>query len=191
MTAGAGSLLRTAARRGVRAAAAVLVAGAVVVALVLLAPALAGYHRYVITGGSMGGTYDRGSVVFAREVPVGDLRVGDVIAYRPPPGSGPEGLVTHRIVARRTAADGRLVFRTKGDANGARDPWTFTLDGPAQARVSLGVPLVGYVPAALAIRELRMLAVGLPALVIALFSLRDLWRVSTAPRPPGRREATA
>ena len=60
----------------------------------MILPGLFGYQRYVITSGSMTGTYDRGSVVFADVVPVSDLRVGDVITYTPPPGSGPDGLVT-------------------------------------------------------------------------------------------------
>ena len=64
----------------------------------MLLPGLLGYQRYVITSGSMTGTYDRGSVVFDKVVPVSDLRVGDAITYMPPPGSGPSGRITHRIV---------------------------------------------------------------------------------------------
>ena len=51
------------------------------------------------------------------------LKVGDVITYRPPPKSGPEGLVTHRI--RSIGRDPKTkapVFRTKGDANAVADP---------------------------------------------------------------------
>jgi signal peptidase len=81
---------------------------AVLAGLGLVVPALLGLQRYVIVSGSMSGTYDRGALVFDEVVPVRDLRVGDVITYRPPPGAGPTGLVTHRIVAIGT--DGR--FRT-------------------------------------------------------------------------------
>ena len=97
----------------------------------MLALPLAGYDRYVITGGSMGDTIERGSVVWAKAVPVADLQVGDVITYTPPRGAGPEGLVTHRIVAIRRDRDGRREFRTKGDANAQVDPWTFNLDAAA------------------------------------------------------------
>ena len=88
----------------------------------LVVPALLGYERYVIVSGSMSGTYDRGSLVFDEVVPVADLRVGDVITYRPPPGAGPTGLVTHRIAAIRRDERGGRVFRTRGDANPTVDP---------------------------------------------------------------------
>ena len=64
----------------------------------MLLPGLLGYQRYVITSGSMTGSYDRGSVVFDKVVPVADLEVGDAITYTPPLGSGPSGRITHRIV---------------------------------------------------------------------------------------------
>jgi signal peptidase len=133
----------------------------------MLLPGLLGYQRYVITSGSMTGTYDRGSIVFDDVVPVSDLRVGDAITYTPPPGSGPSGRITHRIVWIGSDQLGRPALRTQGDANESADPWTFTLDGQTQARVAFHVPYVGYVLSALAIRQARMLLIGLPALLIA------------------------
>src|SRR5947199_7551562 len=109
---------------------AALVAGLVLGALMLVPTAL-GYGRYVVTGGSMSGSYPRGSLVFDEEVPTASLGVGDVITYRPP---GRHGLVTHRIVWTGRARDGARAFRTKGDANGGPDPWRFELHGPTQAR---------------------------------------------------------
>ena len=134
----------------------------------MLLPGLFGYQRYVITSGSMTGTYDRGSIVFDDVVPVSDLRVGDAITYTPPPGSGPTGRITHRIVWIGSDQFGRPALRTQGDANESADPWTFTLDGQSQARVAFHVPYVGYVLSALAIRQARMLLIGLPALLIAV-----------------------
>src|SRR3954452_23757790 len=124
----------------------------------------------------MTGTYDRGSLVFDQVVPVSELRRGDVITYRPPPGAGPKGLVTHRIVwAGLDRRAGGSAFHTKGDANAAADPWRFKLHG-TQARVAFHVPYVGFAFAALADRHLRMLLVGLPALLIGLAFAADLWR---------------
>jgi signal peptidase len=141
----------------------------------MLLPAIAGFDRYVITGGSMSGTYDRGSIAYAKAVPVDELRVGDVITYEPPPGA-PDGLVTHRIVSIREDRRGEPVFRTKGDANASRDPWTFTLDEQVQARVEFSVPYVGYAFSALAVREVRMGLIGVPALLIALALATRMWR---------------
>lgn len=149
---------------------------AVIVAVGTLGAALLGYQRYVITGASMTGTFDRGSLLFSETVPVPELRVGDVITYTPPERTGTEGLVTHRIIWIGDDRQGREVFRTKGDANPVRDPWRFTLPGPEQARASFGVPYVGYGFAALDIPQVRMLLIGVPALLVALALLVRLWR---------------
>jgi signal peptidase I len=169
------------------ALASALCAACLALAGLMLLPGLLGYQRYVITSGSMTGSYDRGSVVFDEVVPVSDLRVGDAITYTPPPGSGPSGRITHRIVSISSDQLGRQTLRTKGDANQAADPWTFTLDGATQARVAFHVPYVGYVLSALAIRQVRMAVIGLPALLIAFAVLvgfrRDVRKAATEARP--------
>ena len=162
-------------RVGNRVATAICAVCLALAGLVLL-PGLLGYERYVITSGSMSGTYDRGSLVLDEVVPVSELRVGDVITYRPPAGSGPTGLVTHRIAEITTDEVGRRTFRTKGDANEAADPWTFQLRKGEQARVRLGIPYAGFAVAALGRRDLRILLVGVPAALIALMSIAGLWR---------------
>jgi signal peptidase I len=159
-----------------RLAGSVLTAFALSFGAAVLLPAVAGLQRYVITGGSMSGTYDRGSLVYARVVPTAGLRVGDVITYQPPAGAGPRELVTHRIVAIGVRRDGQRVFRTRGDANPVADPWRFTLPAAAQARVVFGVQYLGFALAALSDRTTRMLLIGLPSLAIALFVLLTLWR---------------
>jgi|SRR5829696_2376354 len=166
------------ARRVGNALAALLVTAGLLLGALLIAPSLLGWERYVIVSGSMTGTYDRGSLVFDEIVPTKSLKVGDVITYQPPADAGARHkLVTHRIVKiTRAPKTGQRVFRTKGDANSVADPWRFTLGKEQQARVKLGVPYVGFVLAALAERNIRMLIVGLPALLIALFVMAGLWR---------------
>jgi signal peptidase len=151
----------------------------------MLLPPLAGYERYVITGGSMGDTIPKGSIVYDKPVPVAFLRVGDLVTYTPPAGSGPGGRVTHRIVWIGRGSDGAPAFRTRGDANGAADPWRFELHGARQARVAGHVPYVGYVLAALGLRWVRMLVIGLPAALIAVGLFASAFR----PEPVS--EATA
>jgi signal peptidase len=165
------------ARRIGRAMLALLIAAGFVFGVLLIAPSLMGWERYVIVSGSMTGTYDRGSLVFDEVVPTTSLKVGDVITYNPPPGAGPKGLVTHRIIAiGKERKTGARVYRTKGDANKVRDPWRFTLADKQQARVVASVPKVGFALAALAQRNIRMLIVGFPALLIAIFVMVGLWR---------------
>ena len=156
-------------------------ATALVLAAAVLVPALLGFQRYVITSGSMTGTYDRGSLVFDRVVPTASLRAGDVITFRPP---GPPRLVTHRIASVQTVR-GQRVFTTKGDANRAADAWgPIALGDARQARVAFHLPYLGYALATLSERSVRMLVIGVPALLIALAALAGLWRDSTPePRP--------
>jgi signal peptidase len=142
----------------------VALGAAVALGALMLVPTLLGYERYVITGDSMGETIPRGSIVYARAVPVEDLHTGDVITYTPP---GARRKVTHRIVWAGRGTDGVRAFQTRGDANAARDPWRFQLSGRTQARVVAHVPYAGYALGALAVRWVRMLVIGMPSLLIA------------------------
>ena len=167
---------RRPARLASRVAGRTVFAAALLLAAVMLALPLAGYERYVITGGSMGKAVERGSVVWAKAVPVADLRVGDVITYTPPRGSGTEGLVTHRIASIEVGEDGRRTFRTKGDANAKPDPWHFHLDEAKQARVTFHLPYAGHALALASERTLRMIGVGIPALLLVVGTFAKLWR---------------
>ncbi len=157
-----------------------VVVGFAIAALFLL-PGLLGLERYVITGGSMSGTFERGSLIFAKEVPVSDLREGDIITYLPPADSGLNELVTHRIDSIKASSEGP-VFRTRGDANASADSWTFQLQAPTQARYEVAVPYVGWALIALADKDLRMLIIGIPAAAIAIVSLREVTRVIREPK---------
>jgi signal peptidase I len=163
-----------------RLASACVIGAALSLGLCVLVPALLGFQRYVVTSGSMTGTYDRGSLVFDRVVATTSLRKGDVITFRPP---GQAGVVTHRILWVRSVR-GERVLRTKGDANPVPDVWgPFALHGARQARVAFHIPYVGYALGALSERKVRMVVIGLPALLIALVTLAGLWR---APAPEAR-----
>ena len=139
-------------------------------AALMLVPPLFGLERYVVTGGSMGSAVPRGSIVYERRVRTTELRVGDVITYRPP---AQEQRLTHRIVWIGPDHD---AFRTRGDSNPAPDPWTFTLPAKEQPKAVFHVPLAGYVIAALSIKAVRMAAIGGPALAIAVATLATLGR---------------
>lgn len=160
-------------RRAGRIASGAAFVVAALAALLVLVPALVGWQRYAIVSGSMTGTYDKGSLVLDDIVPVRDLKVGDVITYRPPAG---DHLITHRIAWIGSEKDGARLFRTKGDANPVADPWTFRLDRPAQARVQFGVPYAGYALSALGRRDVRLALIAVPAVLIAAFNLAGLWR---------------
>lgn len=154
--------------------------GLVALAALMLLPPLAGYDRYVIAGGSMGGALPKGAIAYERRERVQDLEVGDVITYDPPPASRVAGRLTHRIVWTGRDATGARAFRTQGDANGQPDPWRFTLPARAQPVVRFHVPVAGWALLALGVRWIRMIAIGLPALLIACVAFRGAWRSAWA-----------
>ncbi len=143
------------------------------VVLLVLVPAMLGLQRYVITGGSMTGTIDKGSLVYSRLTPVGRLKVGDIVTFVPPGYPSP---VTHRIISISVEQGGRRVFRTKGDFNKVADPWRITFNQPMQARCVYHIPYLGYLLATFTLRPVRLLLIGLPAILIAVSLLWSLWR---------------
>jgi signal peptidase len=171
----ADSAVRRLARRAGRLALNCAFVAMIASVLVMLVPALLGFQRYVILTGSMTGTYDRGSIVFDRPIPTADLKVGDPITYSPPPGFTSQARVTHRIWWIGRGANGERVYRTKGDANKHPDVWEFMLNQSTQDVVVFHIPDVGYVFTLLSLRDFRIALLGLPAIVIALMTLRVLW----------------
>lgn len=162
----------------------------VLVSLVLAAfivlPGMLGLERYVIVGDSMTGAIAKGSIVYARVVPVRQLRAGDIITFVPPGRSAP---VTHRVTGITQGADGQRVFQTKGDFNEVADPWRTTFLQPSAARYVFHIPFLGYVLAAFSVREVRLLLIALPALLISLSLLWSIWR--SAAESVRRHEAAA
>ena len=136
-------------------------------------PAVAGLHRYVIAGGSMEPNIPRGSIVYDEEVPVGQLRVGDVITFVAPGDTRP---VTHRIHAIGRDRSGARMFRTKGDANTTVDLRPVKFSAATQARVRHHLPYAGWPLLAIASPRVRLLALGIPALLAAFFVLASMWR---------------
>ncbi|MCW2790895.1 MAG: signal peptidase [Aeromicrobium sp.] len=155
-----------------------------------LAPSLFGYERYVITGGSMSGTFEKGSIAFEQRVPVEDVKIGDVITYLPPADSGTNHLVTHRVISDKMLPNGVRQLQTQGDANPDPDPWKFSLTEGTQPVVRATVPQVGWIFVGLADRETRMLVIGIPAALIAAASLLELARGLASARKDRRRPGT-
>ena len=170
-------------RRPMRVVSTLLSVFATLVAVAFILPSFFGLQRYVITGTSMTGTIGFGSIAFEEVVPVGDLRVGDVITYAPPPspGSRPHGDPPDRGDPRRDVPH-----------QGGRRPAGRPLDLPARRSRAVArrvlVPWVGYPFIWLADRETRMLVIGGPAAVIALISLGQV--LDSLRRRPGDRGRT-
>jgi signal peptidase I len=150
-----------------------LVAGAVVTLVIGYAGLLAvGFRPVAVYSGSMRPTLGVGSLAVDRVVPASSVRVGDLITFNDPYVKG--RLVTHRV-AKIVQTKHGLAYRTKGDANAARDPWAIQLHDQV-GRVAFDVPLAGYVLYYAHTREIRALLLIVSALFVLAGALRWIWR---------------
>jgi signal peptidase I len=137
-----------------------LVAGGVGVLALGIAIRIEGLRFQTVLSGSMRPTLSPGDVAVTHPVPVGTLRVGDVIVFVPP---GQDEPVIHRI-----ASLGDGVITTQGDANTVADAWQVKLAGTTAYRLVGVVPLVGW------LTELQRPAFLLAAVLVALVILDEL-----------------
>lgn len=101
--------------------------------------------RYVpILTGSMSPGMPTGSLAILTPLHAQDIRVGQVIAFRPPAPYTPPGgaAVVHRVESL-TTVDGMRVLTTKGDANPVADPWRIRPDAGTYRKAVGHVPYVG------------------------------------------------
>lgn len=109
----------------------VLVCLALVVPAALLVTGVLPYRIFVVHTGSMTPTIPSRSAVVVRE---GAYRVGQVISFE-----SPNGIVTHRLIARTSQG----LLTTKGDANRTADPGS-TAPSQVIGGVIFAPPMVGY-----------------------------------------------
>src|SRR6059058_430441 len=153
-----------------------LVAGAVVTFVAGYAALLAaGFKPVAVYSGSMRPTLGVGSLAVDRVAQASSVRVGDVITFNDPYVKG--RLVTHRVAQIVQTKHG-LAYRTKGDANAARDPWAIRLNNQV-GRVAFDVPVAGYVLYYAHTREVRSALICIVAAVLLLGLLRKIWRTET------------
>jgi signal peptidase len=158
-----------------------LIAGSVVtLAAGYAALLVGGYKPVAVYSGSMEPKLAVGSLAVDRPLDAADVRVGDVITFPDPYLKG--RLVTHRVVKILQTRNGPA-YRTKGDANVSRDPWTIRLDGSV-GRVSFDIPFAGYALFYAHTREVRGLVIVLASFFFLIGILRRIWRAE-APAPSG------
>src|SRR4051794_2637023 len=118
-----------------------LLCGLAVCSAVAYAVALGfGYRFFVVMSGSMRPVLPVGAVVVSKPQPASSIRVGDIVTFVAPDGSG--RTITHRLHAV-VHHQGKTGYRTKGDANPSADAWIVQF--PREVGVEkLAIPGVGY-----------------------------------------------
>jgi signal peptidase I len=155
---------------------ATLVAGVAVVSVFAYAALIvAGFKPVEVYSGSMVPTIRVGAIAFDRPVAGRSVRVGDIITFQDPYTK--RRLVTHRVI-RVIHTNNGLAYRTKGDANATRDPWTIALPDRV-GRVSFSVPYIGYALWYAHTREVRTGLIFLVAILVLSATLRRIWRDDT------------
>jgi len=142
-------------------------------------PRIIGWQPMTILTGSMRPALRPGDVVVDRMVAPTAVRPGDIVTFHDPNRAGK--LVTHRVrfVARR----GALVdVVTRGDANNVSERWSIAADGRI-GRVAYRIPSLGYLGQWVGTPLGRLLAIVVPALLLALIELRAVWRSPPASEP--------
>jgi signal peptidase len=155
--------------------------GALVVVTILLVsvgPRVLPYQTYFVRSGSMEPTIGTGSMVVLTKVDGAQLQPGDIITFKNPDNESV--LVTHRIVEIETTDQGR-VFVTKGDANADVDTWRVPASGTGW-RYKFNIPVIGYIFGYLGTPQARLGLLVIPAAILGLLALLDIWR----PKPDER-----
>ena len=128
-----------------------------------LIPAVTGGATFVVGGGSMEPTIPLGSVVLVTPLHADELVVGDVVSLQ----AGEERAVfTHRIL-RLVEREGGLWLETKGDANAEPDP-SLVPATDIIGRVSVSIPLLGFVVIMLSTMQGVAFLIALGVMVLAM-----------------------
>lgn len=125
------------------------------------------FKPFLVTSGSMRPTIPEGSVVFV-DRKTHQVKVGDIVTFLRPDNAREN--VTHRI-ASVEEKDGKILYKTKGDANNAQDIWSIRREA-MWGKVLFSIPLLGYLISFTKTRLGVLLVVVLPLTIIAFDELR-------------------
>jgi signal peptidase len=157
----------------------------VLAALVLLAmtvgPRVLHYRTATMLTGSMVPAIEPGDVIVDVEERASDIAVGQLVTYHIPVDD--HRVESHRVTWVRHTGDGGVLFRTKGDANAAADPWTARAVGDHVWRVRAVVPLAGEVIRFLRRPAVNMLIARVLPLTLLAWALVSIWRPRRADDP--------
>lgn len=111
------------------------IGGSICLVLVVLGIAL-NISIMMFRTGSMSPTITAGSIAFVKEIPAGEIAVGDIVTVQQKESELP---VTHRVIEiQEIRDDGVAVFRMQGDANDTADVQPYSV--PTVKRVFISVP---------------------------------------------------
>jgi signal peptidase len=117
----------------------------VVVALALILiiiPKIAGAIPLTVLTSSMEPKYPPGTLIYVLPVKSTDIHIGDVVTYQIE--SGNPAVISHRVIAINSPANGKRTFILKGDNNSAPDIAP-VIPAQVKGRLWYSVPLMGWI----------------------------------------------
>jgi len=145
-----------------------------------VAPQLGGYRSFTVRSGSMTPAIETGDVVVTKPISPRTARVGDVVTFVDPEGTGK--LFSHRVQSVRVAGN-EVAFVTRGDANTATEDWRVPAAGSI-GRVAYRIPKIGYALSWIDSGPARLALIAIPALLLLWAALLRIWRPAPAARRP-------
>ena len=144
-----------------------------------VAPQLAGYRSFTVRSGSMTPAIETGDVVVTRPISPLAARVGDIVTFVDPEGTG--RLFSHRVQSVRAVGD-EVAFVTRGDANTSTEHWRVPASGSI-GRVAYRIPKVGFALSWIDSGPARLALIAIPALLLLWAALIRIWRPAAEPQP--------
>lgn len=130
-------------------------------------PSICGYNFFSVLSGSMQPLMEAGDLIVTRNVNAEELRIEDVITYRVDEGF----LVTHRIVDI-AYKNGKLFFKTKGDANKYPDKKP-VLSEQLVGTFVFKIPNLGYVANFISTKICFMIFIIFPITIITITEFKN------------------
>ena len=142
-------------------------------------PSFGGLFPLIVLTDSMYPDIQSGDLILCKQVDPEAVAVDDVISFFDPAGNG-SSIVTHRVV-EVTEEDGRLAFRTKGDANNVEDKALVPADKVVGAYLKR-IPKAGNVAMFLQTTEGLILCVVLPLVLLVGYDILRTRKLEKANR---------
>jgi signal peptidase I len=136
------------------------------------APQLLGFRSFTVRSGSMTPAIETGDVVVTKPISPLAARIGDVVTFVDPEGTGK--LFSHRVQSVRAAGD-EVAFVTRGDANTSTERWRVPAGGSI-GRVAYRIPKIGYALSWIDSGPARLALIAIPALLLLWGALMRIWR---------------
>jgi len=130
------------------------------------------WRTETVLSGSMRPGIQPGDVEILRQIPSSELRVGQILAFRPPHDSF---LVSHRVTNIQSRHG--MWITTKGDANEVADPWgSVRIASHYVWIVSAVVPHAGYLSVWVKTPIPHLLVVVAIVSLVWLMAIERIWR---------------